>query len=328
MTKRFRLSMDGLRGRDGHAYYPGEALEEAASVAMALEVPLLMTGEPGCGKTDFAFALARKLADNPESWTADHEDNGLLQSYVRSDTTAKDLLYHYDAVRRFGEAHHGNEGERMLAGDARNYVELMSLGHALASSTRRVLLIDEIDKAPRDLPNDLLRELDQGQFEIAEIAEDADRKYGVKSSLPARKMGFRLGGLGAPKPIIIITSNEERQLPGAFLRRCAFCHIDFPSDEELVRIVEARFSDSNPELTANDSSKLITNFVALRKLSGLVKKPGTAELLAWVDALLNVLPQTHLPRALAFVPKESKWTELPGRSCLIKMREDEARLRR
>ncbi|MEZ4464387.1 MAG: AAA family ATPase [bacterium] len=159
---------DQLWGRSpDHRYLPDEALIAATNVAIALGLPLLLTGEAGCGKTDFAFAIARFQSGKGRAWDPDDADDGLLDCYVRSDSRARDLLYHYDAVRRFGDAHHG---QQVRAADPRYYIELRNLGRALAEAEvrgrQRVVLIDEIDKAPRDLPNDLLRELDQGRFEI------------------------------------------------------------------------------------------------------------------------------------------------------------------
>ena len=264
-----RLSAEGLRGRQGFPFEASAALMEAANVALALEMPLLLTGDPGCGKTDFAFAAARQLAGNRPNWDPDHTEQGLLQAYIRSDTSAKDLLYHYDAVRRFGQAHHGDEDERRDARDARRFIDLRPLGRALSSPTRRVLLLDEIDKAPRDLPNDLLRELDQGMFSIPEIAVDADVRYGPDSRLPKREMGIRKTAYNAAyKPLIIVTSNQERQLPSAFLRRCAFCHLEFPNEVALGKIIEGRFRRST------DASRVVA---AHPKLRGVEKRSRTYE---------------------------------------------------
>ncbi|MEM7676794.1 MAG: MoxR family ATPase, partial [Myxococcota bacterium] len=248
----------------------------------------------------------------------------LLQAYVRSDTTAKDLLYHYDSLRRFGQAQHGDTKEKEDARDARRFIDLMPLGRALASSTRRVLLLDEIDKAPRDLPNDLLRELDQGRFTIAEIPRDAESRYGADDRLPQREMGFGQGAHGAPqKPFIIVTSNQERQLPNAFLRRCAFCHLELPKAETLEEILEGHFEK---KVSADERKRLVRTFSALRKQPSLMKPPGTSELIAWVRALVEVLPSEQRRKAVAFEPGVHAWKDLPGRMTLIKLPEDERKL--
>lgn len=320
------LPVDGLFGRDQAPFYPGEALVEAARVAIALEIPLLLTGEPGCGKTDFAFAVARHLSGLGAEWTPDHEDTGLLEGYIRSDTTAQDLLYQYDAVRRFADAHHGSDAERFEARDARRYVDLRPLGVALASRTRRVVLLDEIDKAHRDLPNDLLRELDQGRFDIKEIPLDAETRFPAEKPLPKRTQGWRRADPEAPpKPIIIVTSNEERQLPNAFLRRCAFHHIEFPKAEALARILRGHA----PDVGEAEADTLVQTFLKMREIRGLTKKPGTSELIAWARALTgDGLSEADYARALAFVPGDSPWKTLPGQMCLIKLREDRLRLQR
>ena len=180
------ISATGLLGREGEHFEAELELVTAANAALALGMPLLVTGAPGSGKTDFAFAVARWMATvdragglDAREWEPTAPAHGLLECYIRSDTRAKDLLYTYDAVRRFGDAHHGDPDEQAQVRDARQYIELEALGRALASPRRRVLLIDEIDKAPRDLPNDLLRELDQGQFAIPEVPADADDRYGA-----------------------------------------------------------------------------------------------------------------------------------------------------
>jgi len=155
-----KLVAEHMVGRDGKRFIADAELLAAANVALALGRPLLLTGEPGCGKTDFASAAATGLVDTPQHITA--ETRVPLEQYVRSETRARDLLYTYDAVRRFGDAQTSGYLGKRRAAFPQNYVTLEPLGQALMSPVRRVVLIDEIDKAPRDLPNDLLRELDQG----------------------------------------------------------------------------------------------------------------------------------------------------------------------
>jgi len=319
---------DTLRGRLGKRYRPPEGLLEAANIALLLERPLLLTGETGCGKTDFAWAAANALGnvlnDSPDQKI-------LLEAYVRSDSLAKDLLYSYDSVRRFGDAHHGRTEDLQRVNDVRNYIELQPLGIALASPHRRVVLIDEIDKAPRDLPNDLLRELEQNSFEILEIPRDLHYENEAYShDIPLyRTMKRPLGDNNKPisSPLVIITSNVERQLPDPFLRRCIFYNIEFPY-KSLPEILEDHFPDQEEFLTNIQSI-----FVNLRKTPGLTKVPGTAELLDWMTSLTNVYNTEYvwsqINQFVSSMKEDSKrppWKELPGLSCLVKLHEDEIRL--
>lgn len=325
-----RLSGDGLKGRDGYPYFPHPDLVAAANAALAVEMPLLLTGEAGCGKTDFAFAVAGGLGHDP---AAGEETPRLLECYVRSDSRARDLLYHYDAIRRFGDAQHGGDPGRQRAEDPRPYLRLEALGEALVAPRLRVVLIDEIDKAPRDLPNDLLRELDQGHFEIREIPPaDDGPTAAVAVGDPATYRSTMARPEGAPKPLVIITSNVERQLPDPFLRRCVFFHIPFPKDDELRKILRARFDQAVPYL-----DQVIAIFGALRDVPSLTKRPTTSELVSWVAALRQLYAPGTVEGALApfFTagrkPSEQRWSELPWGSlpalgCLVKLREDLARL--
>lgn len=312
-----------MRGRDGAPYEAEAGLLAAANVALALNRPLLLTGEPGCGKTDFAFAAAHGLTKDGD----DPEAARPLEYYVRSDTTARDLLYRYDTVRRFSDAQTGGEADRRRAQFAQNYVTLEALGTGLISDARRVVLIDEIDKAQRDLPNDLLRELDQGSFEIPEVVAtgapaeevDADRRH-IKRRMKRQA--------DAPRPLIIITSNVERQLPDAFLRRCLFYYVPFPEEELLVKILDGRFGAA-----ADDRHRdAVSLFVTLRG-QALTKKPATAELLDWVGCLGTVFaPDLAWARVAeqsgrARAGQPVNWGALDGLPALIKLREDLAALK-
>jgi MoxR-like ATPase len=322
-----RIPSTGLRGRDGHAYVPDERLLAAANAALAVQMPLLLTGEAGCGKTDFAWAAAGALAP-------DDGDPQPLECYVRSDSRAKDLLYSYDAIRRFGDAQHGGDEGRRRAEDARNYVHLQPLGIALMSETLRVVLIDEIDKAPRDLPNDLLRELDQGHFEIPEIPVATARPSAGSKVEVGRPDTYR-NTMKRPKPdvrpFVIITSNVERQLPDPFLRRCVFFHIPFPDTDGLRRILESHLRDGDAAggspLPPNLLAGALDVFTRLRKMPALTKKPATSELISWVKALAAVHGADRARTAIEpFRSGGGDWSSLPGLGCLIKLREDLDRL--
>jgi len=310
-----RISNQVLVGRNENAYYAHPDLITAANTALALQMPLLLTGEAGCGKTDFAWAAANSL------------DNTVEEAYVRSDTTAQHLLYSYDAIQHFGARQHGafpDTGQVLQTpNDVREYLSLNALGIGLCASDPPVVLIDEIDKAPRDLPNDLLRELDEGYFEIREIPTDT--LPSVERIDPADSMTFRRT-MGRPskdarKPFIIITSNVERQLPDPFLRRCIFYHIRFPNPAQLREIVVSRFGEP-PYI-----DQALTIFTTLREVPNLAKKPATSELINWVEALAKVHSEADISTVEKLSAAANKqdpvdWSALPGMGCLIKLRED------
>lgn len=327
-----RLPDTGLLGRDGKPYHATAELLAAANVALALRRPLLLTGEPGCGKTDFAYAAegALRLSAGTKE-LAEADSDGLLESQIRSDSRARDLLYDYDALSRFNDAQHGDP-ER--ARDARRYVQLLPLGRALTSERMRVLLIDEIDKAPRDLPNDLLRELDRGAlapsgnlppvaFVIPEIPPEV-----TETGSPLRREMRRPSDPSA-WPFVVITSNSERQLPDPFLRRCVFFHMKFPDRDSLAKILKDRFVEFP------DAGQLIgpavSVFEALRAVPRIIKKPTTAELIDWTEAMLRVFqPESALEgltRAAAGIEEGRagsglRWAAVPALPCLVKLQED------
>lgn len=312
---------DTFVGREGRPYHPHPDLLAAANAALLLGVPLLLTGEPGCGKTHFAWAAAGALCTRPGHADAPEP----LECYVRSDSRARDFLYHYDAIRRFGDAQHGGTEGQKRAQDVREYIELQALGRALLSPARQVLLIDEVDKAPRDLPNDLLRELDQGRFEIPEIPA-ADTQGELRRQMVPPD--------GARRPFIVITSNVERQLPDAFLRRCVFYHIPFPDEAQLRRIVLDHVCDLPGGMDRLLLDGALEIFHALREWKPkLTKRPATAELLAWLLVLHGAFPEATGQGALARgkvqklaegLRKDRRHSlgELPGLGCLLKLRED------
>ncbi|GIJ43619.1 ATPase AAA [Virgisporangium aliadipatigenens] len=234
-------------------YLPSDDLARVTDLALALGRPLLLQGEPGCGKTRLAHSVSHALAMPLEI------------AYVKSTSRAQDLLYTYDAVRRLFDSQLGAEGPKddagkPLARHARHYVSLGPLGRAIAraeSGRRSVVLIDEIDKADLDFPNDLLWELDRMEFDVPE----------------APGMGHKAAQV---RPFVIITHNEEKPLPPAFLRRCVFYYLKFPdSQREVERILAAH------GIRADLSSKAASLISEIRK-KDLNKKPGLAELIDWL----------------------------------------------
>ena len=310
-----------MTGRDGNPYYADPGLVAAANAALALGRPLLLTGEPGCGKTDFAFAAASGLSATP-----DDAARTPLEYYVRSDTTARDLLYRYDTVRRFADAQTGEPADRARARLPQNYIALEALGAALVSPVRRVVLIDEIDKAQRDLPNDLLRELDQGRFEIPEIDQASDgQSAAAEPGYQHLRRNMRPARDGTPRPLVIITSNVERQLPEPFLRRCLFYYVPFPSKVRLMEILHGRFGEENKA----QHEDAVTLFLHLRDNIALAKNPATAELIDWVQCLATVFDPGHVRQTLSREAGRLKqphttvdWSRLSGLTCLLKLRED------
>lgn len=241
---------------DARRFVPGEQLETAINTAIAIGEPLLVTGEPGTGKTQAAYYTAYKLGVEP-----------VIHFQVKSDSAARDLLYHFDTVRYFGDAHLAGGRPGGTAPSRRDYIEPRALWHAFdrarAEGVPPVLLIDEIDKAPRDFPNDLLHELDKMEFTVVETGET----HGAPRHL---------------RPIVFITSNSERRLPEPFLRRCVYHHIRF--DEELVHQVVA---SRGAELRGLDEGMIavaLERFVELRRRRPR-KLPATDELLVWLRVL-------------------------------------------
>src|SRR3954471_13920016 len=263
-------------------YLASPELAAAVNTMLAVEQPLLVTGEAGTGKTRLADSVAAEL-----------ELGEVLEFMVRSDQQGRDLLYEIDNLQRFYDAQVEDERARKRE----NYVRLGKLGEAIRSEVPRVVLIDEIDKAPRDFPNDLLSALDRMELLIPEI--------GVKERARHR-------------PIVIITSNRESQLPDPFLRRCVFHHIEFPGEAMLRRILDERLG--HLRLTAELRDRVIARFLALRQVEGLQKKPATSEMLTWARVLerAGVTPQ-ELDVDLG---------SLPLMGALLKTREDLERIRR
>ncbi|MDR2611000.1 MAG: MoxR family ATPase [Clostridiales Family XIII bacterium] len=226
-------------------YVASEELMSAVNIAIALEKPLLIKGEPGTGKTMLARAISDALGKELIIWN------------IKSTTKAKDGLYLYDTVQRLYDSQFG-EGD---VSDIGAYIRYGKLGEAFRSDAQAVLLIDEIDKADLEFPNDLLWELDQMEFYIPE----------TKETVAAKK-----------RPIVIITSNAEKELPDAFLRRCIFHYIEFPTQEKMEEIVRVHY----PDIEAHLLAQAMEEFYRIRSVRDLQKKPGTSELLDWLRALM------------------------------------------
>ncbi|GAA0237815.1 MoxR family ATPase [Castellaniella daejeonensis] len=237
-------------------YVATESLKTAVNAALALQRPLLVKGEPGTGKTLLAEEVARAL------------DRPLLQWHIKSTTKAQQGLYEYDAVSRLRDSQLGEAAVH----DIRNYIVQGVLWQAFESERPCVVLIDEIDKADIEFPNDLLRELDRMEFHV----------YETRQTVRARH-----------KPLIIITSNNEKDLPDAFLRRCFFHYIEFPDRETLSDIVAVHF----PDLRADVLGAALDAFFRLREVPGLKKRPSTSEFLDWLHLLLaESVPPDSLAR--------------------------------
>jgi len=234
-------------------YIATNDLKIAVNAAVALERPLLIKGEPGTGKTVLAYEMAKALNAPLITW------------HVKSTTKAHNGLYEYDAVSRLRDSQLGDARVH----DVRNYLKKGKLWEAFTSPVRPVLLIDEIDKADIEFPNDLLQELDRMEFYVQETNET------IRAEV---------------RPVVVITSNNEKELPDAFLRRCFFHYIRFPDDETMKAIIEVHFPGIKQRLV----SEALKTFYEIRDTPGLKKKPSTSELLDWLKLLLveDIDPET------------------------------------
>ena len=234
-------------------YIATEDLRVAVNAAIVLERPLLIKGEPGTGKTVLAHEVAKAI------------DTPLLEWHIKSTTKAQQGLYEYDAVSRLRDSQLGDERVH----DIKNYIKRGKLWEAFTADQRSVLLIDEIDKADIEFPNDLLQELDRMEFHVYETGETVKAEN---------------------RPVVIITSNNEKELPDAFLRRCFFHFIKFPDPDTMAEIIEVHY----PGLKQRLVSEALNIFYEVRDVPGLKKKPSTSELLDWIKLLLNedVTPET------------------------------------
>ncbi|MCC7111375.1 MAG: MoxR family ATPase [Deltaproteobacteria bacterium] len=254
-----RMTQKTFEGTSGYLVSPD--LRDAVNVAIDLEKPLLIKGEPGTGKTRLAEAVAEALGARLLVWN------------VKSTSKARDGLYVYDTVARLNDARFNDRDIR----DVRQYIKYGPLGRALLSEERVVLLIDEIDKADMEFPNDLLHELDRMSFAVDETGE----------TITAKK-----------RPVVIITSNNEKELPDAFLRRCVFHFIAFPDEELMKDIVRVHHPDVEDKLL----SSCLVRFYWLRKQPDIKKRPSTSELIDWIAALRRAgIPVERLEGEMPFV---------------------------
>ena len=257
--RRIEVNVQNFQGTQ--EYVASEQLLSAVNVAIALQKPLLIKGEPGTGKTMLAEAVAKSLGKKLIIWN------------IKSTTKAQDGLYMYDTIQRLYD---GQFGENDVH-DISQYIKLGKLGEAFDSDEQVILLIDEIDKADLEFPNDLLWELDQMEFYIHE----------TKRTVKAKQ-----------RPIVIITSNAEKELPDAFLRRCIFHYIDFPDKALMEEIVKVHFPNVDDALLKN----AMDVFYEIRSFRDIRKKPSTSELIDWVNALqIGGIPVDKIKKELPFI---------------------------
>lgn len=260
--------MNYFKGSD--EYVLSQALRDNVNVSIALGRPLIVKGEPGTGKTLLAHSIARGLGKELIVWN------------IKSTTKAREGLYVYDTVQRLNDARFGDGN----VSDIKRYIKLGKLGEAFKSDEQVILLIDEIDKAELEFPNDLLNELDEMSFYIPETGETITAKH---------------------RPIVIITSNSEKELPDPFLRRCIFHYIEFPESDLMEEIVKVH----HPKVEKTLLREALKRFYWIREFDMLRKKPSTSELIDWLQALI-----------VGGIPSKTIQQEIPFVGTLLKKKED------
>jgi MoxR-like ATPase len=251
--------MDRFQGTS--SYILSDALKEIVNAAIVLKRPLLLKGEPGTGKTELAQVIAEDLGLRLIRWN------------IKSTSKASEGLYVYDTVQRLNDSRFHDKD----VSDIRQYIKFGKLGEALRSEDQTVLLIDEIDKADLEFPNDLLFELDQMSFDVVETGDHFKARH---------------------RPIVVITSNSEKELPDAFLRRCLFHYIEFPDPSMMEKIARVHF----PNLQHSLLSQIIAKFYFIRQRHELRKRPSTSELLDWIQAILaGGISEKQLNKRLPFL---------------------------
>jgi MoxR-like ATPase len=260
--------MDYFKGTE--EYVLSQELRDNVNVSIALGRPLIVKGEPGTGKTLLSHSIAKGIKKNLIIWN------------IKSTTKAREGLYMYDTVQRLNDARFGDRD----VSDIKKYIKLGKLGDAFSSNEQVVLLIDEIDKADIEFPNDLLNELDEMSFYIPETGETIKAKH---------------------RPAVIITSNSEKELPDPFLRRCVFHYIEFPDEALMEEIVKVHFPDIEKKLL----KECLKKFYMIRQFDQLRKKPSTSELIDWIQAL-----------TIGGIPVKTIENEMPFLGTLLKKKED------